>query len=1366
MASPFCITSLTLFIFLTSSFLHSVLVLRFHPTLSGTYVFTWGAGYAGQLGRKFVRGQKKYSALPLMVDLDEVVRKSGLAIRQVACGGLFTAVVTEAGQVYMWGDGRRGELGHLQDPSLKQTPRLVDALQNVFVTKVACGSGHTVAVADTGRTYIWGWNKYGQTGHNGRPTGHKSFLLEHAAARDIVDAACGNKHTVLLNKHGEVYTFGCGGQGQLGHGDGADRPFPTKVEALANLPIVSVACGAVHTCFVDANGDVYLCGFGEHFHANEDQHFWYTPKKLVLPEPIKQIACGQSHIVALSVKGNVYCWGSGDYGQIGFGIKSSTATPRLVLDSGDIAQIAAGRYHSFALSASGVLWSWGCGETGQLGQNGDEYAYLPKVVTPILGTVVGQVACGEYHTAVLTSAPWTRLSNDVSEMAFSARQELAMKEELVRKTHHGLARKDLAKVHEDMRAWEAANAEEKEQMLVAEKEALEREIAGIQYTGSLQEAVLDRIEDLDRLEEFARTGALSPSHRTLSRTQALTMTANAGALEDHSAGANAGANGGNGNTLRDHPALLAGMESQERRMTEDEEAAYAAAYDAASAVPRDLDPLSLNHPALRLPAVPGAQQSPSQQQLTGANSNGQLVGSSSNGAMLGQSNARGGRPNSGSNNATLAAGAGVVLPPLAGGGARRKGAATYRGPSPGTPSSMQATVASGASGSATGRVVMSTQQVRAAFLKETAAMAKDMAATVHDNSESAQARELQRLLREVFDARRELDMIRSEGDAKAEQAAAVRRELELLQQQEHGVREAHEASTARLKDIDMKLNTVTIKITETEENKHNYQTNIVHLKEEDFDNFNQLKTLRKASHDNSNFFRKMNDIKDSALQEKEKAHAELVEFRQEVKAYQQFVANQFSQFEDIIRVIKTQNNKREKQREAQAEKVRSKVDARLKKLHEEASSSEARSQELGAQLMALDLKLRHYEDSFTKIAAATGLSDPDAIVNKYFFKGEIKEQLQGEIVEKERQREELERLNEQLAAELAAARESHKEETWREVDEATEHFRSREHNYGNAQDNAAKVAQRLAFVQEGIVALARSIASATMSMSSHDGGLDAALGVPGADADAAGNVTMQSAGASSSSSALVAAHGHSQGHHSDALEDSSLWSAATAERVLERIHLDMDALLEAEKEYLSRVQVETGREPERSRPAPYATKWGGTATAAPVVAPAAGNSGSNGDANAAPASPAPAPAASNAQSGSSYDTPLAMAPTAPYRQPSASVSASAPAHGAQPAAVAEEPEAAVSAHEQHEQPQQQHEPALAQEQQQQQQPQSHTESAEPVPPPVAPAPEQQQGERSKPPREAAPEAAAAVEAQPQPQPEEQQQQQPEASAEA
>lgn len=114
----------------------------------GTYIFTWGAGYQGQLGRRLDRGKKKYSAIPLPVDLNVV-------IRQVACGGVHTAVVTETGQVYTWGDGKNGELGHHHDPNLKQTPRLVENLNGVFVTYVACGGGHTVVLTDAGKHAVY-----------------------------------------------------------------------------------------------------------------------------------------------------------------------------------------------------------------------------------------------------------------------------------------------------------------------------------------------------------------------------------------------------------------------------------------------------------------------------------------------------------------------------------------------------------------------------------------------------------------------------------------------------------------------------------------------------------------------------------------------------------------------------------------------------------------------------------------------------------------------------------------------------------------------------------------------------------------------------------------------------------------------------------------------------------------------------------------------------------------------------------------------------------------------------------------------------------------------------------------------------------
>ena len=49
----------------------------------------------------------------------------------------------------------------------------------------------------------------------------------------------------------------------------------------------------------------------------------------------------------------------------------------------------------------------------------------------------------------------------------------------------------------------------------------------------------------------------------------------------------------------------------------------------------------------------------------------------------------------------------------------------------------------------------------------------------------------------------------------------------------------------QLKTLEMKLDTVTIKISETEENRKNYELNIAHLKEEEFERYFELETLRK-----------------------------------------------------------------------------------------------------------------------------------------------------------------------------------------------------------------------------------------------------------------------------------------------------------------------------------------------------------------------------------------------------------------------------------------------------------------------------------------------------------------------------------------
>ena len=55
--------------------------------------------------------------------------------------------MAESGEVYAWGDGRQGQIGHSESYNVvDKGPELVKALDGVFVVQVACGRFHTLAL--------------------------------------------------------------------------------------------------------------------------------------------------------------------------------------------------------------------------------------------------------------------------------------------------------------------------------------------------------------------------------------------------------------------------------------------------------------------------------------------------------------------------------------------------------------------------------------------------------------------------------------------------------------------------------------------------------------------------------------------------------------------------------------------------------------------------------------------------------------------------------------------------------------------------------------------------------------------------------------------------------------------------------------------------------------------------------------------------------------------------------------------------------------------------------------------------------------------------------------------------------------------
>jgi len=78
--------------------------------------------------------------------------------------------------VFSWGRGEDGQLG-LGDTSDQDEPTYVDALRGVGVRQIACGSGHTVVLTVDGEVYTWGRGDDGRLGHGDNGWKVRGLLL-------------------------------------------------------------------------------------------------------------------------------------------------------------------------------------------------------------------------------------------------------------------------------------------------------------------------------------------------------------------------------------------------------------------------------------------------------------------------------------------------------------------------------------------------------------------------------------------------------------------------------------------------------------------------------------------------------------------------------------------------------------------------------------------------------------------------------------------------------------------------------------------------------------------------------------------------------------------------------------------------------------------------------------------------------------------------------------------------------------------------------------------------------------------------------------------------------------------------------------
>ncbi|XP_029417252.1 serine/threonine-protein kinase Nek8 isoform X4 [Nannospalax galili] len=345
------------------------------PPLSSVYA--WGSGLSVPL------------KLPMLNT--EVV--------QVATGRTQKAGVTRSGRLILWEAPPLGPLlpGAVEQPQPQFVSRFLEGQSGVTIKHVACGDLFTACLTDRGIIMTFGSGSNGCLGHGNLTDISQPTIVEALLGYEMVQVACGASHVLALSTDRELFAWGRGDGGRLGLGTRESHSCPQQVPVPPGQEAQQVVCGIDSSMILTVHGWALACGSNrfnklglDHLSLEEsvpqkqvEEALSFTPlgSAPLDQEPLLSVDLGTAHSAAVTVSGDCYTFGSNQHGQLGTSARRVSRAPCQVqgLDGIKMVMVACGDAFTVAIGADGEVYSWGKGARGRLGRR-DEDAGLPRPV--------------------------------------------------------------------------------------------------------------------------------------------------------------------------------------------------------------------------------------------------------------------------------------------------------------------------------------------------------------------------------------------------------------------------------------------------------------------------------------------------------------------------------------------------------------------------------------------------------------------------------------------------------------------------------------------------------------------------------------------------------------------------------------------------------------------------------------------------------------------------------------------------------------------------------------------------------------------------------------------------------------------------
>jgi len=353
------------------------------------HLWAWGDNSHGQLGDETTTAHGP-KPLPNFMRPGAITPVTDFVA--ISAGTSHALAVDTNGYVWGWGSNQRGQFIEENsyfhnDTADRLTPAVVEGLPPIVA--VSAATSHSLALDRHGQVWGWGFNNFsGLLGIDPTDNSEEHYkapmlIPGFPQGTEIVAISASDTHNMALDAHGNVWTWGSNGRGELGNGTTSTfgRYFPEIVTGLPFIQSIDASSGYSLALASSTTGDAsdrsYVWMWGNNssgvlgVSTSGDVVSPARVEGFILPPPssgvptsnyydeqgMAKIEAGYGSAMAIDHGGRVWTWGSDLYRM---DPNRSGVAPVIVKEIGSSPKdIEATVSASFVLNSTGVAYAWG-----------------------------------------------------------------------------------------------------------------------------------------------------------------------------------------------------------------------------------------------------------------------------------------------------------------------------------------------------------------------------------------------------------------------------------------------------------------------------------------------------------------------------------------------------------------------------------------------------------------------------------------------------------------------------------------------------------------------------------------------------------------------------------------------------------------------------------------------------------------------------------------------------------------------------------------------------------------------------------------------------------------------------------------------